>query len=196
MFIRKKKINGQEYAYLVRNKWIKDKGSRQKAKYMGKILHFDISINIDFKKHIKEKFDVSINNFILHHSKTDIINEIVIWELKRRGFRLGEVEVIKEIKEYGQTRRTVKQIKKIVALTKDKFYYKNRRLLKQSNHKESIIEMNEGFLCAFALNKVINAKLVGYDEREKAIGFAKTMLESGIKVDGDLFVLLFNKWNK
>lgn len=196
MFIRKKNINGQEYAYLVKNKWIKDKGSRQKAKYMGKILKFPKIHDIIFENHIIEKYNISINSFILNNSKADIVNELVIWHLKQLGFRVGEVIIKKEIKEYGHAKRDIMQNKKVIALIKDNFYYKNRKLLKKSNHKEVIMEMNEGFLCSFALNKIINAKLIGYDEREKAIGFAKTILESGIKVDGELFVLLFNKWNK
>jgi hypothetical protein len=196
MFIRKKKINGIEYAYLVKNKWIKEKGSRQKAKYLGKILKFDNVVNIDFGKHIQEKYNMNVNSFILNHSKSDIINEIVILELKKKGFNIGEVEIITQIENYGDTKRTVKQKNKIIAMTNNEFYYKDRKLLKKKNHKETIIEMNEGFLCSFALNKIINAKLIGYDDREKAIGFAKLILEAGIKIEGDLFVLLYSKWNK
>ena len=54
-FIRVKKINGKEYAYLVENKRYKrkfkskNKGSRQKvSKYLGKIYFFNIENNIDF----------------------------------------------------------------------------------------------------------------------------------------------------
>lgn len=196
MFIRKKKINGIEYAYLVRNKWVKEKGSRQKAKYMGKILKLENIHNLDFSKHIQDKYNTNINGFILNQSRSDIINEIVIFELKKKGFKIDEIEITTTIENYGDAKRTVKQKNKIVVMAYNDFYYKDRKLLKKKNHREVILEMNEGFLCSFALNKIIKAKLTGYDDREKAIGFAKLILEAGIKIEGELFVLLYNKWNK
>ncbi len=54
-FIRTKKIDGKEYAYLVENKWYKrkvkgrGKGPRQKVtKYLGRVHSFDKVNDVDF----------------------------------------------------------------------------------------------------------------------------------------------------
>ena len=53
-FIRTKKIDGKEYAYLVENKWYKHsfkgkgRGPRQKvSKYLGRVYNFNKTENID-----------------------------------------------------------------------------------------------------------------------------------------------------
>ena len=50
MFVRKKKIKGNDYAYLVENMWTK-KGSRQKVRaYLGKIYYFEQVKNISLEE--------------------------------------------------------------------------------------------------------------------------------------------------
>ncbi|MEM3127181.1 MAG: hypothetical protein QW331_03895 [Candidatus Woesearchaeota archaeon] len=70
-FVRKKKIKGKEYAYLVENKWT-EKGSRQKVKaYLGKVLMFPQVKNLELKESEK---------------KDEFIKNLVEWELLKHGF--------------------------------------------------------------------------------------------------------------
>ncbi|MCB9359542.1 hypothetical protein H6503_06440 [Candidatus Woesearchaeota archaeon] len=181
VFIRKKNINGKQYAYLVKNRWT-DKGSRQKAKYLGKIIHLDIvDDKLNFREMIQSKFSMNVEEFFRGHSKTEILNEMVFYELIRRGFDWEEIQINDE-------RRNL--------LANNKYYYRARNLYHKKNHREAIIEINEGFLCKLALDKFARTKIEGYDEREKGIQLAKLLLEAGLKIDRDLFVLMFEKWDK
>ena len=76
MFIRTKKIKGNEYAYLSENKWSKrSKKVRQMTKkYLGRVYRFDKAKNIEFS------FDDSL-------SPGDLIRAVVSWELERHGFK-------------------------------------------------------------------------------------------------------------
>ncbi|MFT4304123.1 MAG: hypothetical protein ACMXYG_06150 [Candidatus Woesearchaeota archaeon] len=178
-FIRKKKINGKEYAYLVKNKWT-DKGSRQKAKYLGKIIHLDIiDTTINFRDMILRKYNLQIDEFFKKNSKADITNEIIYYELIRRGFDWEKIEI-------NQEKRNL--------LANQKYYYKARNVYSKKNHREAIIEINEGFLCKITLDKLTRTKITGYDEREKGIQLAKLLLESGLKIDRDLFVTMYERW--
>jgi len=175
MFLRKKKINGQVYAYLVKNKWT-EKGSRQKAKYIGKVLSIQQKENfISFQEYIEEDF----SKYAHSHKKGEIIGALARYEFIKRGFELKKITV-----DATETK----------ALTDGTYYYKDRRIAKISNNKEVILESNEGFLCKYSLDKLMRTKIDGYDEREKGIKLAKALLEAGLEVDHDLFVVLFERW--
>lgn len=73
MFIRTKKIKGQDYAYLVENSWTK-KGTRQKVKdYLGRVFPIDVEKDIEFEA--KEGATAK-----------EIVINLIKWELQKRGF--------------------------------------------------------------------------------------------------------------
>jgi hypothetical protein len=76
MFIRKKKINNNEYAYLVENRYHKKKKqSRQKtSKYLGKVINLGNSNK---------------------QTQASTINEAIINELNRFGFKESKNKLIK-----------------------------------------------------------------------------------------------------
>ena len=264
VFIRKKKINGTEYGYLVKNKWTSN-GSRQKAKYLGKILHLDIVKDISFSDFLMKRHGITSEEFVNSRKRAEIVNELIELKLTRRGFVLGEVKIKKIIKEKVEdndkdrkkieneekiedrekieenknpnrpkwrgifnvpnTHKDMKHInsmhpstassgvfetnkirdekgkkkveKKIINVLNDgKYYYRNCKVQKISNGKEAIVEMNEGFLCGFSIRHLLSVKPTGYDEREQGIKLAKALLEAGLKVEHDIFVMLFEKWVK
>ncbi len=187
-FIRKKKINGKDYAYLVRNKWT-DKGSRQKARYLGKIVHIEILDNIDFDAYVNKRHNCNMHEYVKDHSKAEVINELIMYELERRGFKIGEVKY-KQKNLIGKFEEVIDS-----GLTNGIYWYKSRKLMKIKSQKEVVLEMNEGFLCRWAIDKLLRAKITGYDEREMGIKLAKVLLEAGLKVDREVFVELFGKFN-
>lgn len=87
-FVRKKKIKGKEYAYLVENSWTK-KGSRQKVKaYLGKVFSFP---------------QVKTPELEESNDPKTMIKNLVKWELLKHGFEEkgnyfvnGEVKVLFE----------------------------------------------------------------------------------------------------
>jgi len=66
---------------------------------------------------------------------------------------------------------------------------------KAVRHKQrnAAVEMNEGYLCDHTLTQALN--FVGEGTREEEVGqrLANTLLEAGISVPQETFVMLFNK---
>ncbi len=74
MFVRVKNINGQKYAYLVKNRWLK-KGTRQKVnRYLGKV--------IEPSKLEMDDFYDDVDDL----GAKDILRKLIGHELKRHGF--------------------------------------------------------------------------------------------------------------
>lgn len=130
-FIRTKKINGKEYAYLVENKWYKRKvkgkglGSRQKvSKYLGRVFSFNKTENIDFLPFKK------INNLeeYLKNNKEKIIKDLVAWEIWRHSINKEEFTID----------------------------YTNKKIMK--GNKEVSLRINEGFLNSFTLNRLFGLR--------------------------------------
>ena len=129
-FIRIKKINGKEYAYLVENRWFKrkskgkSKGSRQKvSKYLGKVHNFDKANNEDF---LDFKKISSLEEYLKNH-KDQIIKDLVEWELYRHN------------------------IDNSFAIDFDK-----KRIMKRN--KEATLRLNEGFLNSYTLGRLFIPK--------------------------------------
>lgn len=59
--------------------------------------------------------------------------------------------------------------------------------------RNAAIEMHEGYLCDHTLNQLLN--FVGEGSREEEVGhrLANTLLEAGLSVPQETFVVLFNK---
>jgi len=131
-FIRVKKINGNEYAYLVENKWYKrgfkgkGKGPRQKVgKYLGKAYYFNKGQDIDFFTFKKIE---NLEEYLKNNAREKIIRELVEWEVFRHNI--------------DKSRFTIDlSDKKITA-----------------NNKEVSLKMNEGFLNSFTLSRLFNMR--------------------------------------
>ncbi len=132
-FIRIKKINGKEYAYLVENKWYKrgfkgkGKGPRQKVgKYLGKVYHFNKEQDIDFFSFKKIE---NLERYLKNNAREKIIRELVEWELFRHNI--------------DKNRFTID--------------LSNKKIM--AGNKEISLKMNEGFLNSFTLARLFNMRL-------------------------------------
>ena len=130
-FIRTKKIDGKEYAYLVENKWYKRKakgrgrGPRQRvSKYLGRVYVFDKVNDVDFYNFMK------INDLegYLKNNKSTVFRDLVEWELFRHSINKEDITID----------------------------YTNKKILK--NNKEISLRMNEGFLNSFTLNRLFGLR--------------------------------------
>jgi len=131
-FIRLKKINGKEYAYLVENKWYKrkfknkNKGSRQKvSKYLGKVYFFDKEKDVEF---VNFKNISDLEYYLKNNNKNQIVKDLVEWELFRNN--IDKKEFIVNFND--------KKIKK--------------------KNKEVSLKLNEGFLNSYTLNRLFSLK--------------------------------------
>jgi len=67
---------------------------------------------------------------------------------------------------------------------------KNRKII--NNKKNTVIKMNEGFLCTYTLNNLMTLQLQGYEE-QAGTQLATALLEAGLKINKETFVQLFEK---
>ncbi|MBW2969355.1 hypothetical protein KY314_04570 [Candidatus Woesearchaeota archaeon] len=67
---------------------------------------------------------------------------------------------------------------------------KNRKII--NNNKNTVIEINEGYMCTYTLNKLMTLKLTGYEE-QAGTQLATALLEAGLKINKEIFVQLFEK---
>ena len=131
-FIRIKKINRNEYAYLVENKWYKrgfkgkGRGSRQSvSKYLGRVYFFATANDTDFYSF---KGIQNIEEYLKTTARERVIEDLVEWELSRHN--VDKVE-----------------------FTVD---FSNKKIVKKK--REISLKMNEGFLNSFTLSRLFNMR--------------------------------------
>lgn len=173
MFIRAKKHKNNSYAYLVENKWYKThQQSRQKTKkYLGKICTPEKKHNNTLEQHIKTK---NINKYIKKTPIKTILLNLIKLELRNHSFK--------------QIKNNTYQHKNII------INLKNKKVYDKNTNKPACIELNNNFLTKLTLTKLINFEPPKQSTKMQ-IGksFASTILASGIKINQDLFILVFNK---
>src|SRR3989338_7419963 len=96
-FIRTKKIDGKEYAYLVENKWYKHsfkgkgRGPRQKvSKYLGRVHSFNKTDNTGFFNYKKIN---DLEQYLKNGNKQKIFKDLVEWELSRHSINKEEFTI-------------------------------------------------------------------------------------------------------
>lgn len=131
-FIRVKKINGQEYAYLVENKWYKKgfkgkgKGSRQSSsRYLGKIYAFEKAKGDDFFSY---KGISKPEEYIVNSSQDDVIRDLVRWEFHRHNIDSAQFRID----------------------------FNGKKITKEG--REVALKINEGFLCSYTLRRLFNLR--------------------------------------
>ncbi|MBD3248608.1 hypothetical protein GF336_01010 [Candidatus Woesearchaeota archaeon] len=165
MFIRTKKVKGYEYAYLVSNKLSRGKVKQKSRKYLGRVYRFDrkesdffdIYTIVDVMGHIKEK------------KSSEIIKEIVEWELYNHGFKQKE----------GIWRKD----ECFVDTAKKKVYNKK--------NSKAALAFNEGYLCEYGIRRLINFRKK--NDESDVYRLAKLFVETGLNVPKEVFVGLCSK---
>ena len=165
MFLRIKKIKGNEYCYLVNNVWTK-KGARQEVKsYLGRVYAFDCD-GLDFFEHYGSE---DVSKYLKKMKKKQIISDLAAWELARAGFKEKEKVLVNEGIAFD--------LKKLT-LVKD--------------GREVVAKINEGFLCGFTLKRILGFKKSGEIEQD-SVELAKAFVEAGISVPEEIFIGFFGK---
>lgn len=210
MFVRKKKVKGYEYAYLVENRWMKRKkrAKQSSGKYLGRVLSLGKSSG-DFVSFYKIK---NVEDYVSGRKFRDVVVDLISFELisrefvKESGFLVSD-DVVFNLDDFNfyvyndefndKLNKKVKNKENLKI--NEKNYLKNRKTLKinKKKTKNFVIEMNEGFLCKYTLDKIFQFK---YDEyissSENGFILARLLVDAGLKIDNKLFVEMFKGFVK
>lgn len=165
-FLRIKQIKGKSYAYLVENLWKNEgRGSRQKVKH-----YIGRVYSFDLKDSLNQGFLSFINaedieKYVMSTDFIKIIKDMINWEFYKHGISNAEFDVELEVP-----------------------------IIKRSG-REVCIKINEGFLCGFYLESLINFRKVELEEDEEIAGYnlAKAFVDAGINIPQDVFIKIFER---
>ncbi len=167
--VKKRKKNNVIYKYAceVENYWDKEKNQpRQKIiGYLGKVLKLTKIAEFNFFEYFKME---NIGEFVQKNNIKNILDMVIELELVKHGFQKEGDELVLEGVRYDTKQRLVR--------------YKKRK---------SVLEMNEGYFCDMTLKKLFEYKLENNVKSAKE--FAKLLVETGLDMDKDLFIEIFNK---
>ncbi len=168
MFIRKKLIKNNHYAYLVKNSWKKGQGARQKvSKYLGRIIFLE--------EQDDRRFIESLKYPDLYLRKTRPY-EMLVDFLK---FKLGN---------YGFSQ----DHKKNMLMTNDDISVDLRTCRVRHKDKPIILGINNDFLCDSTLRSLLRFK-TDSDFDGAGVELAKAFISTGLTVEEEFFVHLFKK---
>lgn len=171
MFIRKKRIQGKEYAYLVKNEWTA-KGARQKvSQYLGKVHVATPQHDVSFADFLKS-LDLTYKEYKEDVAPQHFIQHIVAYELYKHGFQCvgshrwqqGDISV--DLQEATLTLKTM----------------------------PVVVQLNNDFLCEHTLKALLSFSPV-QDEQETAVALANAFVKAGIAVDPQLFIEVYQKFS-
>ncbi len=173
MFIRIKKNKSGKYAYLVQNKWYKTHmQARQKTKkYLGKVISLEKKNNFTFNHHFSIN---SVEQYVKKNSTNKIFLDLIRLELANHSFK----ESKKDIWQYENI---------VVDL-------KNKKVYNQKTDKPLCLELNDNFLTQQTLTKLFRFQPPTQSTKlQIGKSLANTILASGIKIEQDLFLQIFDK---
>ena len=181
-YIRKKKVAGKEYAYVVSNAWHKrKKDARQKVKgYLGRVFKAEKIPGFLFTHFLvkagKIKEETELQDYLAKNSKGKVVKDLLLFELQSHGFSsLTPWLYAKEGLHFN--------------LDDFGLFHKEGNKVNEN----IVIEMNEGFLCEKTLKKLVNFKVSGRNVDNLSYEFTKACVESGLKIPEEVFIGLFGK---
>ena len=171
-FIRIKKIKGIQYAYLIKNRWLKTKKQpKQKVVgYLGKLIIPDSMLEESSEQipNPEVNFYDSMNiiepeDYIDKNDVPDIIKDLVEFELKRHN--MNGIEGLE------------------IDSSKAKVMAKNKNV---------VLRLNDGYLCNYTMKRLVNFDFKG-EEEEVGLELAKRFIGAGIAVPNEIFIGIFHK---
>lgn len=165
-FIRTKKIKGNEYAYIVENRWRRKKTKQKSKKYLGRVYRYDKEKEKDFYEYHEIE---DIEKYISEKDKHELISDVIRLELYNHGFVPDEEKVF---------------VKKCCFVDVDKKKVFNKR------GNNISLAFNEGFLTTYSMRKIFKFKA---EDEDDGYEFAKLFVEAGLSVPKEVFVGIFRK---
>lgn len=133
-FIRTKKINGKEYAYLAENRWLKTKKQpKQKVRaYLGRVISPDIKEEMEDISFYDYKGVHDAESYVSEKSREDIIQDLIRFEIKKH-----ECGNIKFMHDKGSLK---------------------------SKNRNVVLKINDGFLCSHTIQELLSLQSQGDEE--------------------------------
>ena len=173
MFIRKKRIKGKDYAYLVRNTWTR-RGARQKvSQYLGKVHILEQQHALSFEAFLQQ-LGIAYVDYVATIHPQRFIHHIVGYELHKHGFHhvQGTVWASEDL---------------VVDLEK-------ATVTSTTPHSASVVlQLNNDFLCDATL-QALNQFTPMADEQQTAVSLAKAFVKAGIALNPTLYVDVYEKF--
>ncbi len=176
-YIRVKKRQSKQgflkYAYLVKTRrmYKVKKVKQRNLKYLGRVFRLN-NMGLDLISFLGKEAALFINET----SKKEIVLKLIEFELLNHGF--------KRIKNNAYS------LNSEITADLDKFK------IRSNKNKSTVLEINEGFLCEYTINSLLNFKFPNLNEKECGKYLANALLSAGIKLDEQLFLNLFDKFFK
>lgn len=170
MYIRTKRIKKGEYAYLVESKW--DRRSNSSNQKFSQYLGFVYSPKKQFNLQIHDTTKITnLNQYLESNQTSTIFRDLITTDLLNHNFIRNK------------------------DLLESEGYYVNLRDFKVFNSKlkPCVIKLNNGYLCDYTLKNLFNVLPSNTNELEFGKKLARVVIESGIEIDKELFILLFDK---
>ncbi|MBW3015033.1 hypothetical protein KY330_01300 [Candidatus Woesearchaeota archaeon] len=168
MFVRVKKIKGNEYLYVVENSWKNGKVKQKVRKYIGRVYPL---------KRVKDEDFYSFHNIedinkYLSKSAKDIVKDILKFELGVHGF---------EFKPGKGKEDIMKKEELIVDLS---------RMRVKGYSNDIALRLNKaGYIYGESIKEIIEFK-AGRDKEKSGLELAKLFAGMGIEPDKNIFIRL------
>lgn len=170
MYIRVKIIKKGEYAYLVNSEWDKKRGtSKQKfSRYLGRIYSPQKQYNLTLKDITKVQ---DMESYIKSTDLNQILNDIITVDLLNHNLK--------------RNKNTFSDDNFYVDIASLKVY--NQKLV------PCVVKINNGYLCDYTLKRLFSIKPSNTNEIQFGKELARAVIEAGVGIEKELFVLVFDK---
>ncbi|MEM3370807.1 MAG: hypothetical protein QXW00_01415 [Candidatus Woesearchaeota archaeon] len=181
-FIRVKGHGRHRYAYLVSEKWTKDGPRQSVSEYLGKV--FDVQRNYEPSLTISD--ETTFKKAILKITAEELL--ACGFSEEREGFFIKDVD-----------KKTTLQAE----LSEEKVRFTVRKGSKRE--AECVLKANEGFICKQTITELLTALRFKQESQEgneftsePELGriLARLIINAGLKVSPDTFVMLYEKLEK
>ena len=83
-YVRVKKIKDREYAYLVKNKWLKGKKRPKQSvsRYLGRVYSYSDPKDHSFLSFVKKE---TVDHYIKDSEKKALVEDLILWEFRKHG---------------------------------------------------------------------------------------------------------------
>lgn len=171
MFIRKKRVNNNEYAYLVKNEWTHH-GARQKvSQYLGKVHVLIPQYSLSFEEFLK-KIQLSYEEYCVSISSQQFIKHIIGYELYKHGFWYADSQV----------------------WHKDGLVVDLSAATVTKQATPIVLQLNNDFFCNHTLQS-LTPFVPSQDEQQTAVMLAHAFVKAGIALDPTIFVEVYQKFH-
>jgi hypothetical protein len=169
-FIRTKTLKGNNYAYLVENRWRRKTSKQRVKKYLGRVIPIHTSEDVDFSTFINCQ---DILEYAKANPAEKIIEDLLVYEIYKAGFK--KVDGLKWLC--------------------NGFLIDLEKKTASRDCKNVVLKLHDGFLCCDTIEALYSFNRKGRTKKD-ALSLARIFIDAGINIPKELFIEYFEKINK